>query len=226
VAALAAGGCDPGQPPQPPQPPTVTQSPIASCVKDDDQQAHGVTLPLPNNGTLEALHYGSGSAAVVLAEEYGGDACQWHFNAQDLASKGYQTVIFNYEGSADKDVLAAIDFVRSQGAKRVFLLGSSKGGTAVLTAASEVRPPVSGVVSLSAPKTFEDMNALAPMSTFATPVIFIIGDNDAAGPDTKLLYQRCASKDKQLIVRPGGFHGVALMDTDTTDLVENFFASH
>jgi alpha-beta hydrolase superfamily lysophospholipase len=185
-----------------------------------------VTLPLPNNGTLDALHYGSGSAAVVLAEEYGGDVCQWHFNAQDLATQGYQTVIFNYQGSAATDVLAAIDFVRSQGAKRVFLLGSSKGGTAVLTAASEARPPVSGVVSLSAPKTFEDMNALAPMPTFTTPVIFIIGDNDAAGPDTKLLYQRCASKDKQLIVRPGGFHGVALMDTDTTSLIENFFAGH
>jgi hypothetical protein len=226
VVALATSGCG-ANPPAPVTTTAAAQPPIATCVSQAEQRTNGVSLPLPGNNTLDALHYGSGSAAVVFAEQSGDDVCEWQFNAKDLAGKGYQTVVFNYTFPADKDVLAAIDFVRSRGVKRVFLVGASKGGTAVLTAAGEVNPPVSGVVSLSGPTGFEGMDALTPMSTFTTPVIFIVGDNDEPFTSmTQQLYQRCTSKDKQLILRHTGDHVVALMDAATTTLIENFFASH
>jgi len=219
---IASGACG-GSGPQP----APTVRPIATCVTQAEQRAHGVTLGRVDGDTVKGLVYGSGRTAVVFAAEIDGDVCQWQFNAEDLANRGYQTVVFNWFGLGDADVLAAVATVRSRGAQRVFLVGASKGGTAVLTAAAEAKPPVSGVVSLSGPAGIEGMDALSAVRTLTTPVLFIVGDNDEPFTgDAHTLYEACAAPDKKLVVDHTGNHGVALVDLGVTRMIEDFFTSH
>jgi alpha-beta hydrolase superfamily lysophospholipase len=88
--------------------------------------------------------------------------CQWIRYAKRFP-KGYRAFVFDFRnhGLSQKvgssrswryaaDVAAATRFVRARGARKVFLVGGSMGGTAVLAGGAHIDPPVDGVVSLSA----------------------------------------------------------------------------
>jgi alpha-beta hydrolase superfamily lysophospholipase len=75
--------------------------------------------------------------------------------ARAFARRGYQVLAFDFAGFGDSergpgddrvdiDVAAAAEQLRRRGADRIVLIGSSMGGTAVLAAATRVRPPVAG----------------------------------------------------------------------------------
>lgn len=204
--------------------------PIADCVDEAQQRANGVTLKRMDGDTVDALMYGAGTVGVVFANEVDGDLCQWQWHAQTLAlQQGYRTVVFNYSMMAgyENDVLAAVDLLRERGVAKVFLIGASKGGTGVLAAAGKASPPVSGVVSLSGPRAFSGSSAAEVMPTFATPVVFIVGQNDGGfATDAQALYDACAEQDKKLVIRPTGNHGVALVDAATFSLMKDFIANH
>jgi alpha-beta hydrolase superfamily lysophospholipase len=55
------------------------------------------------------------------------------------------------------------------------LIGSSMGGTAVLSAATRIRPPVAGVASLSGPSTFGGVDARAAIARLRVPVLLVAG---------------------------------------------------
>ena len=104
--------------------------------------------------------FGQGQRGVVLAHMYPADQRSWWEFAQVLAEKGYMTLTFDFRGYGDsggnkeiklidRDVEAALEFLRTQGASTVFLIGASMGGTTALKVAA--RQTVAGVVSLSAP---------------------------------------------------------------------------
>ena len=72
----------------------------------------------------------------------------WPF-ARVLRDKGYQALAFDFRGyrdslgeldidSIDKDVEAALSFLGSRGASKVFLVGASMGGTASLKVAARL----------------------------------------------------------------------------------------
>ena len=194
-----------------------------------EQRANGVTMRRADGTGVDGLRYGSGTTGVVFANQVDGDLCQWQSNAQAIAGQGYQAVVFNYSTSPDaqNDVLAAVATLRSGGATKVFLVGASMGGTAVLAAAGAAQPPVSGVVSLSAPQSFSGINAWSEMAKFTTPVLFIAGEYDEpfAG-DARELYKVCAVKDKRLVMRESGRHGVALVDAEVTSMIMEFLRAH
>jgi pimeloyl-ACP methyl ester carboxylesterase len=204
-------------------------APIAACVGEEEQRTNGITLKGADGDTVDALMYGTGDAGVVFANQVDGDLCQWQWHAQTLAQQGFRTTVFNYSSTAgpDADVLAAVATLRGRGANRIFLIGASKGGTAVLAAAAKAAPPVSGVVSLSGPAAFANIDAADDMASFSTPVVFIAGENDGAfASDARALYRACAAKDKKLEILPTGNHGVGLVDADVFRLIQDFMAGH
>ncbi len=223
---LSLSACADVQPRQPSQPAPV--EPIAACVDEADQRANGVTLTRSDASTVEALVHGTGKTAIVFANESDLDLCEWQPFDEILAEKGYVTVEFEYSGSpgAEQDVLAGVATARQRGATSVLLIGASKGGTAVLAAAAKAQPPVAGVVSLSGPSTYPGIDT-ASMAQFTTPVLFIAGDNDGEFTDAaRQMYAACAARDKKLVLRPSGSHGVALLDPTVFSLVQDFLASH
>jgi pimeloyl-ACP methyl ester carboxylesterase len=211
-------------PPPPPEP----VEPIASCVDEAEQRESGVSMTRADSYTVDGLVYGSGTRAAIFANQADGDVCQWQSHAQLLAQKDYLAVVFNYsQFGAKGDVLAAVATVRQRGATEVYLIGASRGGTAVLTAAAAAEPPVDAVVSLSAPRSYMGEGAAVVMPDFTTPVLFMVGESDAPFADeTRKLYEACASADKQLEVFDNGRHGVALVDAAVFDQIQDFLARH
>jgi dienelactone hydrolase len=203
--------------------------PIAGCVDEAEQRTNGVNPTRADGYPVDALMYGSGDVGVVFANQVDDDLCSWQWHAQELARKGSRAIVFNYSNrsGAENDVLAAVGLLRQKGSKRIFLIGASKGGTAVLAAAAVANPAVNGVVSLSGPRAFGGSDAGAVMPAFATPVLFIAGDNDGTfTTDAQALFRACAEKDKQLILRPSARHGVGLVDIEVFQLIQQFMAKH
>jgi len=190
---------------------------------------------------LAGLRFGKSQTAVVLAHELGGGACQWMPYARRLAAKGYLTLAFDFRGYGSSqtrtgsakwrlpmDVNAAAREARKLGAKHVILVGASMGGTAVVTAAPNVQPPVNAVVSLSGPAEFGRMMADAAAPKLTMPVLYMVGslDQDFV-PDAHTLYDATASQDKTLQVRETADHGVLLLgNAATRTIFEQFLAAH
>ena len=89
------------------------------------------------------------------------------------------------------------------------------GGAAVLAAAPRVAPPVAGVISLSAPASFQGIDAVAAVRGLAVPVLYAACQNDPGYPeDASALYAATpTSHPRTLLVVPGcSSHGVQLVD--------------
>jgi pimeloyl-ACP methyl ester carboxylesterase len=180
-----------------------------------------------SDGTRLVGHrFGHGRTAVVLAHQYGGDVCQWAPYARRLAAKGYTAIAFDLRGFGlsqrgtgagltryDRDVAAAAKLARAQGATRVFLVGASIGGNAVVVAGAEIRPAVDGVVSLSGPSTFR-LDALSSAKRLKMPVLYAAGTIDQGGiyeQDAQAMYRATPGTHKSIVLVPTAEHGVQLV---------------
>lgn len=196
------------------------------------------------DGTRLAAHrFGRGSTAVVLAHERNQDLCQWLPYARRLAGLGYLVIAVDSRNNGQSqrrsypasqrlgaDVATAAGTARRLGAKKVFLVGASIGGSAVLVAGANVRPPVDGVVSLSGAADL--VGAAASVKNLRVPVLYLAAKDDTRsidfGADAQRLYNATPSADKAITIVPGSDHGVQLMarDPEARNLVESFISSH
>lgn len=196
------------------------------------------------DGTRLVGHrFGRGKVAVVLAHQYGGDVCEWTPYAKRLASLGYTALAFDLRGfglsqhrtgaalfAYDKDVAAAAKLARAQGATKVLLVGASIGANAVVVAGASTKPPVDGVVSLSAPSTFR-LDAVAAAKKLNVPVLYVAGTIDEGGiyrQDARTLYNATAATDKSITLVPTAEHGVQLVGHPgkARTQVERFLRAH
>ena len=200
-----------------------------------------------SDGTKLIGHvFGSGPKAVVLGHQSQGDLCEWLSYARRLARLGYTAFAIDFRshglsqvrtGAAANrlalDVDAAVKLMRAQGHRKVFLVGASMGGIAVLTAGTTVKPAVTGVISVSGPARFMGMNAVASAPRLRVPVLYLAaeGDDNAGydfSDDAREMHAATAATDKRLEVMPGRLHGVALVagSPRVKTLIETFLRSH
>ena len=190
--------------------------------------------------------FGTGRKAVILGHQSQSNLCDWVTYARRLARLGYTAFAIDFrghglsqhrEGAAGNrlalDLAAAVKVMRQRGKTKVFLVGASMGGIATLVAGANVKPPVDGVVSVSAPARFLGMDAVASAPRLRVPVLYLAAvDDDNAGydfsKDAKELHAATAAADKRLVVLPGFLHGVALVggSVRAKALVEAFLRSH
>lgn len=191
---------------------------------------------------LAAFRLGRGRTAVLLAHQSRGDACQWVGYARRLAGLGYTVIALDFRGYGDSqtrggrargrlaaDLAAAAKAARARGAQKVFAVGASMGGTAVLAAGVNIRPWLNGVVNLSGPAAYLWIDALKLVPRLTVPVLYVVGQQDADfAMDAQRLYDATGAADKTLRILPVGSHGVDLMrsDPEARALVENFLRSH
>ena len=191
---------------------------------------------------LAAFRLGKGRTAVVLAHQSRGDACQWVGYAKRLAGLGYTVIALDFRGYGDSqsrggrargrlaaDVAAAAKVARARGALKVFAVGASMGGTAVLAAGVNIRPQLNGVVSLSGPAAYVSIDALKLVPRLTVPVLYVVGQQDADfATDAQRLHDATGAADNTLRILPVGLHGVDLMRSDpqARALVESFLRSH
>ncbi|HLM37416.1 MAG TPA: alpha/beta fold hydrolase [Gaiellaceae bacterium] len=193
------------------------------------------------DGTRLVGHrFGRGRTAIVLAHQTNGNLCQWRSYSKRLAGLGYLAFPFdlrNYGQSQTRryrsgegpgvDVAAAVNLVRRLGAKKVFLVGASLGGSAVLAGGATVRPQVDGVVSVSGAADLA--KAIESVPRLHAPVLFLAGKYDVEfAREAQRLYDSTASDEKTLKILLRGEHGTQLVGTSLAArrLIEGFVAGH
>lgn len=177
-----------------------------------------VSFETSDGGKIYANLYGKGAHAVVLAHGAVFDKESWHEQAIKLKERGLRVLAIDFRGygksKAGKkgkvlslDVLAAIDYLKSQGAEKVSLLGGSMGGRASAEAsvASEAgdihrlillaHPPIGSPKKLKGDK------------------LFVVSEGDRLAPSVKEQFQK-APNPKRLEILDGSAHAQHIFKTE------------
>jgi alpha-beta hydrolase superfamily lysophospholipase len=185
-----------------------------------------VSFPTSDGGLIFANLYGSGARAVVLAHGGPFNKESWDPQAKELAAAGFRVLAIDFRGygksrgagQADPlsaplylDVLAAVHYLRRSGAKSVYVVGGSMGGSAagdasIMSPAGEIER----IVMLgSAPNL--------PADKLKSASLFIVTRDDASGdglrlPGIRRQFER-APQPKRLIVLDGSAHAQSIFQT-------------
>jgi alpha-beta hydrolase superfamily lysophospholipase len=186
-------------------------------------------LTTADRAQLYTIEAGSGPVGLVLAHESPGDLCGWLPYVSTLTASGLRVLAFDFRGfgssrapapakdyyAYDRDLRAAVARLRADGATRVFLVGASFGGAAILTYAP--RLAVDGVISLSgeAKLLTRKLNGLAAIRRLRAPLLIVGSRRDPYLPvsDALKLLRRAGSKDKRTALYPGSYHGWEIVET-------------
>lgn len=199
---------------------------IAFAVPDPSGSGPGIRL----EGRLFSPTGATRAPGVVLAHMLPADQRSWFDTAATLADEGYLALTFDFRGycpegeggcsagerdpaAAPADLLAAISFLREQGASPVSVIGASMGGTAALAAASSLEgsDPVPAVVTLSAPVRIEGLAVDTPMLQTQTAKLFLAGTGDAAAADAAQELYSVSTPPKRVEIFPSDEHGSDLL---------------
>jgi alpha-beta hydrolase superfamily lysophospholipase len=204
-----------------------SQTPKAAVV----EPANEISFPTEDGGLIHALEYGKGKHAVVLVHGGRFRKESWSKQAPELVMAGFRVVAIDLRsygkstgpGQSDiftapihLDVLAAVSYLRKNGAKTVSIVGGSLGGGAGADAATFARPgEISGLVTLGGlmgGKRPEDVKV-------RLLVITTRNDANADGlrlPKIQAAFDKVPGK-KELVVLEGSAHAQFMFDTDLAD---------
>ncbi len=191
-----------------------------------------VSFPTEDAGLIYADVYGEGERAVVLAHGGRFNRESWEKQARTLASAGFRVLALDFRGygksrgpgdsdPADAplhlDVLAAVRYQRSTGAKRVSVIGASMGAGAAGDASIASQPgEIDRLVFLGGAPN-------GPAEKLKSPSLFIVARDDTSGdgprlPGIQQQYNK-APQPKSLIILEGSAHAQYLFQTDQADRV-------
>jgi dienelactone hydrolase len=230
AVTLLAAGCgrtspDAAPPPVSSSSPTLDTEPSGAVAGCAPPGATGFVVPVPDGVPVEGESVGTGTLAVVLSHEYEESPCPWAAVASRLAAHGYRAVFWDYGVLTGldriKELQAVVDRLRADGVTKVVLAGGSIGGCLSMIGATEVKPPVNGIVVLSCAAWY-DVDEHIPTTAYASrvtvPTLYAVGDQDDAAlvEGVRTDAGAVAAKDVTLLVIPGSAaHGVALFDDPT-----------
>jgi pimeloyl-ACP methyl ester carboxylesterase len=235
---LACGGgqatpAPPAPPPPPSEVPTATEpvspivtpvSPLATPEEAAPPAPQTVVFNTEDGLRLVGTLYGAGRpTAVILSHMYPTDQTSWTPLAELLAEHGYTALAYDFRGygvsggdrrvaEIDRDLQAAVAFVRSQGATKIVLVGASMGGTATIKVAAKEQP--AAIVVISTPDNFQGLSVSPEeVRAIAAPKLFIGSEGDGATKPTLVMFEQ-ATEPKEKQVYPGSGHGTFIFDTE------------
>jgi esterase/lipase len=201
--------------------------------------SRAVTFRSADGVTLSGRLFGEGTEGVVLSHMLPADQTSWWDFARKLADRGYLVLTYDFRGYCPggeagcsqgvkdvsaiwQDVLGAIRFLRTQGARRIELVGASMGGTASLVAASRLGLDVSAVVTLSAPTSIEGLTASEDvLASVSAAKLFVAGNADPTGSAqaAQQLYDE-SPPPKRLEIVTSRDHGTDLLSGNQAGVVQ------
>lgn len=191
-----------------------------------------VSFPTEDGGLIFADLYGGGDRAVVLAHGGRFNKESWEKPARTLAAAGFRVLALDFRGYGKSkgpgdsqpmdaalhlDVLAAVHYLRTNGAKTVSIVGGSMGGGAAGDASIASRQgEIDRVVFLGASPN-------GPAEKLKCASLFIVArdDRNADGPRLPRIraqYEK-APEPKELIILDGSAHAQYLFETDQAERV-------
>ena len=192
--------------------------------------SEAVSFPSSDGISLEGRIFGDGAVGVVLSHMRPSDQTSWWDLAERLAGEGYLVLTYDFRGYCPggsagcsqgeqdlgqiwRDVLGAVEFIRSRGALQVMLVGASMGGTASLMAAAQDGVAVDVVVALSAPAVFEGMVLTPDVLTRVTAAkLFLAGNGDGSAPDDAQALYAGSPPPKRVEILTTDDHGTDILD--------------
>jgi pimeloyl-ACP methyl ester carboxylesterase len=187
-----------------------------------------VSFQTQDGGRIAADLCGQGSRGVVLAHGGRFDKASWGKQARALAAAGYRVLAIDFRGYGESrgpgqadpmnaplqnDVLAAVRYLRREGATRVAVVGASMGGFAAGNAAAVAKPGEIDALVLLGARAGRDPQKIA------CPKLFIVARDDADGGGEKRLpgiqaSYEAAPDPKELVILEGSAHAQFLFETD------------
>ena len=207
------------------------QSPASAHNKLGSEVEH-VSFSTEDGGLIYADLYGNSDRGLVLA--HGGQFTKesWQPQAQYLVKAGFRVLAFDFRGFGKShgpgdsdmdtapmplDVLAAVRYLRHDGAKTVAVMGGSFGGAAAADASIASRPgEINKLILLAA-------EGNGPAERIKAPLLIIVARDDANDDGLRLPHIRAwfdrAPDPKKLIVLDGSSHAQFLFQTNQADRV-------
>ena len=230
VLLAACGGKEEARPVSPTGSPVASATLAAPATPAAEATATPVTgtpvsFTTEDDLTIKGRLFGSGETAVVFAHMYPNDQQAWWGFATEAAGQGYAALTFDFRGYGetggskdiayiDRDLAAAVRYLRENGCQRVILVGASMGGTAALKVAArdEFKGLVAGVVAVSAPQAFQGLVALDDVADIKVPMLFVASEGDGVAFESLEAFYDRATGPKEQQVYPGDAHGTELLD--------------
>ena len=186
-----------------------------------------VSFPTEDGGVVHADMYGNGDHGVVLAHGGRFNKASWAKQAQRLAKAGFCALAIDFRGrgqskggpqitSADDvhfDVLAAVRYLHTIGAKTVSVVGGSFGGWAAAQAAVEAKEGEIDRIVLLAASAIDEPERLKGRKLFITTRDDFSGRGVLRLPEIRDQYER-APDPKQLVILDGSAHAQHIFETD------------
>ena len=213
----------------------TTQVQAASFVLSPDKPEltiEHISLATEDGGLIYADVYGHGDRGVVLA--HGGRFTKesWQPQAESLVRAGFRVLAFDFRGFGKShgpgdtdmytapmhlDVLAAVRYLRKNGAKTVSVMGGSFGGSAAADASIASQPgEIDRLILLAA-------EGNGPAERIKSPLLVIVARDDASGEGPRLprisAWFDKAPEPKQLIILDGSAHAQFLFQSEQADRV-------
>lgn len=239
VATLLMAACSSSGTGEPPKPTvrSASESPVSvapepppsleeACFSTNGVEARSMWFSASDGVRLYGIESGAGKTAVVLAHEGGADLCEWVPYIKTLNRAGIRAFAFDFRGYGNSDspdtarlalghdLAGAVAQVRADGAKRVFLMGASMGGAAVVQNSAGIR--VDGLISLSGTRLWSGygINDPAGLRSLSAPFLYVGTRDDPRAPQREALsvYKRVGSSDTRIVLYPGSAHGTTLVD--------------
>jgi alpha-beta hydrolase superfamily lysophospholipase len=190
-----------------------------------DLAATSMWLTTRDGVRLYAIEAGSGPTTVVLAHEAVSSLCEGLPYAKTLVASGVRVLAFDFRGygfsdpargkrlALGNDLAAAVQRARSGGASRVFLLGASMGGAAIVQNTAALA--VDGRISLSGTRLWRGfgVNNPAGVRRLRAPFMYVGSRRDRITPlrEALQIFRRVGSRDKRIAIYRGSWHGFELV---------------
>lgn len=183
------------------------------------------------------------TAGVVLAHMMPADQSSWFDFADQLGEMGYRTLTFDFRGycpggdagcsRGDKDISAiwqdvagAVGFLRTEGVRRIGLVGASMGGTASLVYASLSGSDIDAVVTLSAPDAIDGLTAGPDvLQAVDAAKLFIAGNVDGNAAVTAQTFYDESVQPKRVEPLTTADHGTDLLEGNQGENVRTLITS-
>jgi pimeloyl-ACP methyl ester carboxylesterase len=193
------------------------------------QAQERVFFPTEDGGRVYADLYGKGNKAVVLAHGGRFNKESWKKQASELAAAGFRVLAIDFRGYGQskgpgdaepmsaplhKDVLAAVRYLRKNGAKTVSVVGGSMGGGAAADASIAAKPgEIDRLVLLAA----ASQNG-SPEKVKGRTLFILARDDLGPGdvprlPKIRAFFER-TPEPKEWVVLEGSAHAQFLFETD------------
>lgn len=179
-----------------------------------------ITIPLTisySNNTTNGMSYGLGDNVIILSNMDTNDQREWIPVIDNMASDHLMIVTYNYIQQQDdqSEVLEdVILFIKSLGAKKILLIGASRGGVASLKVATNptYSKDLVGIVALSAPIEYNGVVFYShkELKNIEIPTLLINSEYDDGVNDTLSMFEILDNK-KEFKIYPGSGHGTEIL---------------